>query len=55
METVTPGGDVDESVLLNHMFDLHARGTYIVQVSRTNPLDPAIILKSNTLAIKLNK
>lgn len=54
MVTVAPGADVDEYVLINRMFDMHAPGTYIVQVSRASPLDPATILKSNMLAIKVD-
>jgi SOS-response transcriptional repressor LexA len=51
MKTLAPGQDVDEYVELTQMFDTSEPGTYILQVSRPSPLDPAIILKSNTLTI----
>ncbi len=51
MKTLAPGQDVDEYVELTQMFDMSEPGTYILQVSRPSPLDPAIILKSNPVNI----
>lgn len=55
MKTIAPGGTTDEYVTVNEMFKLTATGTYVVQVSRPSPFDPAIILKSNDLAIKVDR
>jgi hypothetical protein len=51
MKHLAPGEETDEYVMISHMFDMGATGTYVIQVSRASPLDPAIILKSNTLTI----
>lgn len=53
MKNVAPGEDVDEYMTISRMFDMSAPGTYTVQVSRANPLDPTITLKSNTLQITI--
>jgi hypothetical protein len=38
---------------ISRMFDMTPAGTYVVQASRASPLDPAIIIKSNTLTISV--
>jgi hypothetical protein len=53
-KTVAPGEAVDENVMIDRMFDMSAAGAYTITVSRPSPLDPAITLKSNTLAITVN-
>ena len=54
MVHVTPGGDADDNVTISRMFNMTAAGTYVVQVSRPSPFDRSIILKSNSLAIKVD-
>ncbi len=54
MVTVAPGASVDDNVTVSKMFNMTAAGTYVVQVSRPSPFDRSIILKSNTLAIKVD-
>ena len=51
MVHVAPGETVDDNVTVSKMFNMAAPGTYLVQVSRSSPFDPAVILKSNTLEI----
>ncbi|HUN84259.1 MAG TPA: hypothetical protein VMU48_07760 [Terracidiphilus sp.] len=51
MKHLAPGEDTDEYVTISRMFDMTPAGTYVVQASRASPLDPAVILKSNTLMI----
>ena len=54
MVPLAPGAFVDDNVTISRMFDMAAAGTYVVQVSRPSPFDRSIILKSNTLAIKVD-
>jgi len=54
-KTVAPGEEVDEYVTLSRLFNMVASGTYVVQVSRDSPVDPAITIKSNTLTIEVNQ
>ena len=54
MVTVAPSASVDDNVTVSKMFNMTAAGTYVVQVSRPSPFDRSIILKSNTLAIKVD-
>ena len=51
MKTVAPGESIDENIIVDHMFNMTLPGTYVIQVSRASPLDPAVTLKSNTLTI----
>lgn len=53
MKHLAPGEDVDEYVTISRMFEMTPAGTYVVQASRASPLDPAVILKSNTLTISV--
>ena len=53
MKTMAPGEDVDEYVTISRMFDMTSVGTYVVQASRASPLNPAIILTSNTINITI--
>lgn len=56
MRTVKPGGTAKaEYVTVSRLFDMTAPGTYVVQVSRPSPSDSAVILKSNRLAIEVEK
>jgi len=55
LKTVAPGGDVDEYVLLNDMFNMTSPGAYVIQATRSSPFDPAITLKSNLLSINVEK
>ena len=54
MVTVALDASVDDNVTVSKMFNMTAEGTYVVHVSRPSPFDPAVILKSNTLAIKVD-
>ena len=53
MKHLEPGDDVDEYVTISRMFDMTPVGTYVVQASRASPLDPAVILKSNSITISV--
>ena len=54
MVTVAPSASVDDNLTVSKMFNMTAAGTYVVQVSRPSPFDRSILLKSNTLAIKVD-
>lgn len=53
MKHLAPGKDVDKYVTISHMFDMTQTGTYAIQASRASPLDPTVMLKSNTLTISV--
>jgi len=53
MKVIAPGQTIDSNANVERMFDMTPAGTYVVQASRASPLDPAVILKSNTLTISV--
>ena len=53
MKHLAPGEETDEYVMVSHMFDMGAAGTYVIQASRPSPLDPTIALKSNIINISV--
>lgn len=53
MTTIKPGEKLEEDAALSEIFDMKAAGTYRIIVKRPSPLDPAVLLKSNTLTISV--